>query len=92
MIKPAHELLGEILLRAARPKEAVEPFATSLRRHPNRARSLLGAARAGALSARERAAVFALGDLVRGLSGFGVALRHDPGRAIAALPWVPEIR
>jgi protease-4 len=52
----------------------------------------LGAARAGAPTARERAVVFALGDLVRGLSGFAVALRHDPGRAIAALPWVPEIR
>jgi protease-4 len=52
----------------------------------------LGAARAGAPSTRERAVVYALGDLVRGLSGFAVALRHDPGRAIAALPWVPEIR
>jgi tetratricopeptide (TPR) repeat protein len=50
VIKPAHELFGEILLRAGRPKEAVEQFATSLRRHPNRARSLLGAARAAARS------------------------------------------
>jgi hypothetical protein len=52
----------------------------------------MGATRGGALSARERAAAFALGDLVQGLTGFAVALRHDPGRAIAALPWVPEIR
>ena len=52
----------------------------------------LSGARAGAPSARESAVVYALGDLVRGLSGFAVALRHDPGRAIAALPWVPEIR
>ncbi|HJU87512.1 MAG TPA: signal peptide peptidase SppA [Gemmatimonadota bacterium] len=52
----------------------------------------LGEARVGAPTARERAAAFALGDLVRGLAGFAVALRHDPGRAIAALPWVPEIR
>ena len=52
----------------------------------------MGAARGGALSARERAAALALGDNVRGLSGYAVALRHDPGRAIAALPWVPEIR
>ena len=44
VIKPAHELFGEILLRAKRPKEAAEQFATSLRRHKNRARSLLGAA------------------------------------------------
>ncbi len=46
IIKPAHELFGEILLRAARPQEAAEQFAASLRRQPNRARSLLGAARA----------------------------------------------
>ncbi|MGH8772318.1 MAG: hypothetical protein ACREV2_14250, partial [Burkholderiales bacterium] len=50
VIKPAHELFGEILLRAGRPKEAVEQFATSLRRHPNRAHSLLGAAHAAAKS------------------------------------------
>jgi hypothetical protein len=50
VIKPAHELFGEILLRAKRPKEAAEQFATSLRRHKNRARSLLGAARAAAQS------------------------------------------
>ena len=43
IIKPAHELFGEILLRAARPQEAAEQFAASLRRQPNRARSLLGA-------------------------------------------------
>jgi hypothetical protein len=48
VIKPAHELFGEILLRAKRPKEAAEQFATSLRRHKNRAHSLLGAARAAA--------------------------------------------
>ncbi|MCI0624711.1 MAG: hypothetical protein L0387_24210 [Acidobacteria bacterium] len=50
VIKPAHELFGEILLGAQRPKEAAEQFATSLLRHPNRARSLLGAARAAARS------------------------------------------
>jgi hypothetical protein len=48
VIKPAHELFGEILLRAKRPQEAAEQFTTSLRRHKNRARSLLGAARAAA--------------------------------------------
>jgi Tetratricopeptide repeat len=48
VIKPPHELFGEILLRAGRSQEAVQQFATSLRRHPNRARSLLGAARAAA--------------------------------------------
>jgi tetratricopeptide (TPR) repeat protein len=46
LIKPSHELLGEILLRAGRAKEAAEQFAISLARQPNRARSLLGRARA----------------------------------------------
>ncbi len=46
IIEPAHELFGEILLGAARPQEAAEQFAASLRRQPTRARSLLGAARA----------------------------------------------
>jgi hypothetical protein len=49
-VKPAHELFGEILLRASHPQEAAEQFATALRRHKNRARSLLGAARAAAQS------------------------------------------
>lgn len=45
LIKPSHELYGEILLRANRPKEAAQAFAVALARQPNRARSLLGAAR-----------------------------------------------
>jgi tetratricopeptide (TPR) repeat protein len=48
LVKPSHELLGDILLRAGRPKEAAQQFAISLLRQPNRARSLLGAARAAA--------------------------------------------
>src|ERR1044072_7123129 len=46
LVKPSHELLGEILLRANRPKEAAQAFATSLSRQPNRVRSLIGGARA----------------------------------------------
>jgi tetratricopeptide (TPR) repeat protein len=48
VIKPAHELFGEILLQARRPTDAGQQFATALYRHPNRARALLGAARAAA--------------------------------------------
>jgi tetratricopeptide (TPR) repeat protein len=48
MIKPAHELFGEILLRAHRPDDAVPQFATALYRHPSRAQAMLGAARAAA--------------------------------------------
>jgi hypothetical protein len=45
-----------------------------------------------ALSPRERVAVAALDDLLKGLVGFGVALREGPGRAVAALPWIPVVR
>ena len=50
LIKPSHELFGEILLRAGQPKEAAEKFQMALLRQPNRARSLLGLARAAAQS------------------------------------------
>ena len=47
-VKPSHELLGEVLLQANKPKEAAEAFETSLLRMPNRARSLMGAVKAHA--------------------------------------------
>jgi tetratricopeptide (TPR) repeat protein len=48
LVKPSHELFGEILLRAGKPAEAAAQFKIALLRQPNRARSLLGAARAAA--------------------------------------------
>jgi tetratricopeptide (TPR) repeat protein len=57
LIKPSHELFGEILLRADKPKEAARAFAVALARQPNRARSLLGAARAEARSGDKARAV-----------------------------------
>jgi tetratricopeptide (TPR) repeat protein len=40
--KPAHELYGELLLRAGKKKEAAEQFRIELTRTPNRAASLAG--------------------------------------------------
>ena len=45
-IKPAHEFLGEALLKAGRPADALAAFEESLTRMRNRPRSLLGLARA----------------------------------------------
>jgi len=59
LLKPSHEMFGEILLKAGKPKEAAEQFAISLHRQPNRARSLLGAARAAAQSGDKAAAASA---------------------------------
>jgi tetratricopeptide (TPR) repeat protein len=47
-VKPSHELLGEVLLEVGQPAEAAVAFDASLLRMPNRARSLMGAARAHA--------------------------------------------
>jgi hypothetical protein len=56
-VKPSHELLGEVLLRVGKPAEAAAAFDTSLLRMPNRARSLMGSAKAHAAAGnRELAA------------------------------------
>ncbi|HET9227587.1 MAG TPA: tetratricopeptide repeat protein [Thermoanaerobaculia bacterium] len=47
-VKPAPELYGEALLEAGKAEEAARQFEASLLRMPNRAASLLGAARAAA--------------------------------------------
>ena len=65
LIKPSHELFGEVLLAANRPKEAAEQFGIALQRQPNRARSLLGAARAAAKSGDTRAALAAYSKLAQ---------------------------
>ena len=62
-IKPSHELLGEVLLKAGKAKEAADAFETSLLRMPNRARSLMGAiaahtAAGDKVKAAERLAIF----------------------------------
>ena len=47
-VKPAPELLGEVLLEMGKPREAIQPFEQALRRNPNRSLSVLGLARAHA--------------------------------------------
>jgi len=58
-------LYGEILLRAGRPVEATQQFSMALLRHPNRARSLLGAARAKAQSGETQAAATVYAQFLR---------------------------
>jgi tetratricopeptide (TPR) repeat protein len=64
LIKPSHELFGEILLHAGKPEAAAEQFKTALLRQPNRARSLLGAARAAAQSGDRSGATAAYSKLL----------------------------
>ena len=46
LIKPVHELFGELLMELGRPLEAIEKFERSLVRMTGRPRSHLGLARA----------------------------------------------
>jgi hypothetical protein len=56
-VKPSHELLGEVLLRAGQADQAAAMFDATLVRMPNRARSLHGAAAAYAAAGnRDRSA------------------------------------
>jgi tetratricopeptide (TPR) repeat protein len=55
-LKPAPELLGEVLVEVGRAREAIEPFQQALGRHPNRSLSVLGLARAYTASGQTEAA------------------------------------
>jgi tetratricopeptide (TPR) repeat protein len=56
---PARELLGEMLLEANQPREALKEFEASIRIEPNRFRGLYGAARGAELSGdREKARTY----------------------------------
>ena len=65
LIKPSHELFGEILLAANRPTDAAEQFSIALLRQPNRARSLLGLARAASKSGDTKTAVETYSKLIQ---------------------------
>jgi tetratricopeptide (TPR) repeat protein len=54
-IKPAPELLGEVLVELGRPAEAIPFFEAALKRHANRSLSLLGLARATAAAGQAEA-------------------------------------
>lgn len=59
VVKPSHELLGEVLLALGRPAEAQVEFQRALALAPKRARSLLGLARAARLAGDDKAAAHA---------------------------------
>jgi tetratricopeptide (TPR) repeat protein len=81
LIKPSHELYGELLLRAGRHADAARQFASALARQPNRARSLLGSARAAARS----------GDRAASTEAYAAFLRAH-ARADTHLPELKEAR
>jgi tetratricopeptide (TPR) repeat protein len=65
VVKPSHELLGEVLLDLGRPAEAQREFGRALELAPRRARSLLGLGRAALAAGDKPGALKALEDLKR---------------------------
>jgi tetratricopeptide (TPR) repeat protein len=55
-VRPARELLGEMLVLLDRPEEAIEAYETALQVSPNRLNSLYGAGRAAEIAGREELA------------------------------------
>lgn len=80
-VKPAAELLGEVLLESGRAREAVAAFQLALGRNPNRTLSVLGLARAAQ----------AAGDIKLSLAQYRAVLTNY-SRADAGLPAVGEAR
>jgi tetratricopeptide (TPR) repeat protein len=80
-IKPAPELLGEVLMEIGRPREALAPFQQALRRNANRTLSVLGLARAAQAS----------GDMATARAQYGALLKNYAG-ADAGLPELNEAR
>ena len=75
-IKPARELLGEMLLEAGRPAEALKEFELTTTKEPNRFRGVYGAARAAAGAGDSRKARMYSARLIE------ICARADkPGRA-----------
>jgi len=64
-VKPAHELVGEMLMDLRRPAEAVREFEAALSRFPRRALSLLGVGRAASAARDRDRARAAYGELAR---------------------------
>jgi len=79
-VKPAHELVGEMLMDLRRPREAIPAFETSLKRNPRRALSLLGLGRAA----------MAVKDMPRAMAAYG-ELRKVWKNADKGLPELREL-
>ena len=79
--KPAHELLGDVLLDLGEAEQAAAHFEKTLARYPRRSRALLGLARAAAEAGDEATAQAAYADLA-----------HTWRDADADLPALDEVR
>ncbi len=79
---PAREMLGGMLLKMGRPKEALAQYETALRLSPNRLNGLYGAARAAA----------ACGEKAQAVTFYRAMLQSTDGGAESARPEVAQAR
>src|SRR5437667_63628 len=91
-IKPAHELLGEVLLELGRPADAAKQFAIGLDRMPNRPRLLLGAARAAVKVSDQATAQLRYRQLLNLPGGGPDRPGLDEAKAFAVSPSTPAGR
>jgi tetratricopeptide (TPR) repeat protein len=92
-IAPASELLGEMLLRLNRPRDAEQQFEASLRTEPNRFRSLYGAAKAAQLAGNSQSARRYAAQLLRVCAHADRPIRHELVEArLIANPEIPTAR
>lgn len=90
-IKPAPELLGEVLIELGRPGEAIEPFRWALGRNANRTLSVQGLARASAAVSQpapslSRATAVPIAAGIAALVAVVLAVRRFAARMPAAAP------
>lgn len=86
-VKPSSELLGEVLVDAGRPAEALDAFRDALSRNRNRTLSVLGLARASAALARHDTARGHYETVLANLSNADTSLPEaDEARAYLARP------
>jgi tetratricopeptide (TPR) repeat protein len=85
IVKPTHELAGEILLAAGRFSEAQREFTRALELAPGRSRSLLGLAHAASRAGDQAVAARAARDLLRNWHSAdeGLVERANVGRLVA---------
>jgi hypothetical protein len=80
-LAPARELLGELLLQLNRPAEALKEFESTLKKEPNRFRSLYGAAEAAKLSGDRKTAHIYFQKLLRVAEGADQGARPELAEA-----------
>lgn len=95
-IKPAPELLGEVLIELGRPGEAIEPFRQALARNANRTLSVQGLARASATVSQpappsSRATAIPIAAGIATLVAVVLAVRRLVVRKRATAPTPPRV-